>query len=49
MDDLEKQQDTSIVLYQALCIISKPSMNSNWSYIPETLDSGQNRRFCVLF
>ena len=33
------------MLCQALCIISKPSQNSNWSYSPETLDSGQNRQF----
>ena len=25
----------------------KPSVNSNWSYCPEKLDSGQNRRFIV--
>ena len=24
-----------------------PSVNSNWSYCPETLNSGQNRRFIV--
>ena len=24
------------------CIISKPSVNSNWSYSPETLNSGRN-------
>ena len=35
------------MLLQALCIISKPSMNSNWSYSPETLDLGQNRRLFV--
>ena len=29
----------------ALCIIPKPSVNSNWTYNPETLDLGQNRRF----
>ena len=32
---------------QALCIISKPSVNSNWSYSPETLNWGQNWRFFV--
>ena len=31
----------------ALCNISKPSVNSNWSYSRETLNSGQNRRFCA--
>ena len=29
----------------ASCIISKPSVNSNWSYSRETLNSGQNQRF----
>ena len=33
------------MLCQALCTISKPSVNSNWSYSLETLNSGQNRRF----
>ena len=33
--------------YQSLCIISKPWVNSNWNYSPETLNSGQNRRFIV--
>ena len=32
-------------IYMYLCIISKPSVNSNLSYSPETLNSGQNRRF----
>ena len=30
-----------------LCIISKPSVNSNWSYNPEMLNSGQNGHFFV--
>ena len=47
MDDLEKQWGTSSILCQALCIVSKPSVDSNWSYSPETLRSGQNRRFFV--
>ena len=47
MYDLGKQQGTSSTLHQALCIISKPWMNSNWSYSPETLNSGQNRQFFV--
>ena len=34
-DDIEKQQGTSSMPLQALCIISKPSVNSNWSYSPE--------------
>ena len=46
MDDLKKQLGTSSMLLQALCIISYPLMNSNLSYSPETLNSGQNRRFC---
>ena len=33
------------ILHQALCIILNPLVNSNWSYCPETLNSGQNRRF----
>ena len=41
MDDLEKQWGTSSILHQALCIISNPSVNSNWSYRLETLNSGQ--------
>ena len=40
MDDLEKQQSTSSMLHEALCIILKPSVNSNWSYSPETLNFG---------
>ena len=35
------------MLCLALWIISKPSVNSNLSYSPETLNSGQNRRFFV--
>ena len=33
------------MLLQALCIISQPSVNSNWSYSPETPNLGQIRRF----
>ena len=47
MDDLEKQKGISSILHQALCIIFKPWMNSNWSYSPETLNSGQNQQFLV--
>ena len=47
MAELEKQKGTFSVPCHALCIISKPSMNSNWSYSPETLNSGQNRPFFV--
>ena len=35
------------MLLQALCIFSKPSVNSGWSYSLETLNLGQNRRFFV--
>ena len=45
MDDLQKQQGTSSMPHQALCIISKPLLNSNLSYSPETLTSGQNQWF----
>ena len=31
----------SSILHQALCIISDPSVNSNWSYSPETPNLGQ--------
>ena len=37
--DLEKQQGTSATLLQALCIISEPSVKSNWIYNPETPNS----------
>ena len=37
MDDLEKQQSTCYILYQALCVISKPLVYLNWTYSPETL------------
>ena len=39
MDDLRKQYGTSSILRQALRIASKPWVNSNWSYSPETLGS----------
>ena len=47
IDDLANQQGTSSILHQALCIISNPSVQSNLSYSPETLNSGQNPRFFV--
>ena len=47
MDDLGKRKGTSSILHQALCIISNPSVNWNWSYSPETLNLGQNRQFLV--
>ena len=43
-DDLEKQYSTSSMLLQALCSISYPLVNSNWSYSPETPNLGQIRR-----
>ena len=33
------------MLLQALCIISQPSVDSNWRYSPETSNLGQNRWF----
>ena len=33
------------MLLQALCIISQPSVNRNWSYCPETPNLGQIRQF----
>ena len=36
---------TSSMLLQALCIISQPSVNSNWSWSPETPNLGQIRQF----
>ena len=42
MDDLEKQKGTSSIQHQALYIISNPSVKSNLSYSPETLNSGRN-------
>ena len=47
-DDLQKQQGTSSMLLQALCIISYPLVNSNLSNSPETLNLGQIRRFLEL-
>ena len=41
MDDLEKQGTSSLPL-RAFCIISYPSVNSNWSYSPEMPKLGQN-------
>ena len=35
------------MLLQALGIISKPLVNSNWSYSPETANLGQNWQFFV--
>ena len=44
-DDTQKQQSISFMLLQALCIISYPLVNTNWSYSPETPNLGQIRRF----
>ena len=44
-DDPQKQQGISSMIIQALCIISYPLVNLNWSYSPETPNLGQNRRF----
>ena len=42
LDDLKKQYGTSAMIHQALCIISKASVNSNWSYSPAMLNSNQS-------
>ena len=39
-DDLEKQKGTSLKTHLALCIISSPHVNSNWSYSPFTVKLG---------
>ena len=44
-DDPKKQYGISSMLLQALCIISYPLVNSNWSYSPETPNLGQIGRF----
>ena len=44
-DDLQIPQGASSVLLQTLCIISKPSVDSNCGYSGETLNLVQNRRF----
>ena len=46
--DLEKQLGTSSMLLQALCMISYPLVNSNWSYSPETSNLGPIQRFLEL-
>ena len=43
MDDFEEQYGTFSLQRQALCIVSKPSVNLNWS--SETLNSAQNLQF----
>ena len=41
-NDLEKQKGTSSRQHQALCIISLPYVNLNWSYGPETVKWGHD-------
>ena len=41
-DDLEKNTATFSIPLQAMCIISEPSVNSNWSYVPENPILGLN-------
>ena len=47
-DDLEKQYGTSPKQHQALCTISAPYVNSNWSYGTETPNLGRNQRFFAM-
>ena len=42
IDDLQKQKGTPSKHNQALCIISLPHVNSNWSYSPETAKWGHD-------
>ena len=44
-DDPKKHQGISFMLLQALCSISYPLVNSNWSYSPETPNLGQIQQF----
>ena len=44
-DDLQKQKGISFMSFQALCIISLPSVNSNFSYSLESFKSGRIWRF----
>ena len=37
--------ELSSMVFQALCVISYPSVNSNWIYSPEMPNSGQDRSF----
>ena len=46
MDDIEKQQGTSPMPHEAMCIILLPYVNTNWSYGPETAKLGFD--FCDL-
>ena len=49
MEDKKKKKKIGHILFtmQALCIISKPVVNSNWSYCPETLNLDQNWYFFI--
>ena len=47
MDDLGKQWGTSSIIHKTVCIISNPSVKSNLSYSPETLNLCQTRQFFV--
>ena len=47
-DDLEKQYDMFSMLFQALCIISQSSVNSNLCYSPETSNLGKKQRYFVM-
>ena len=38
---ITSKNNKASMLHQALCMISKPSVNSTWSYIPETLNWGK--------
>ena len=46
-DEWPRKKCISSILRQALCILSNPLVNSNWSYSPKTHNSGQNWRFFV--
>ena len=45
MDNLKQIIGSCSIPHQALCIIWNPSVNSNWSYGPETPNSGQHWQF----
>ena len=40
-------KNNRVHIFDALCIIPLPLLNSNWSYSSETPNSGQNGRFFV--
>ena len=45
---LKNNRAPHLCYFKALCVVLKPSVNSNWSYSPETLNSSENRRVFVL-